>query len=122
MTNTQITVIYKWTAQPGKLEELKSIYGQVTKEMEKNEPGAQSVHCYVSEKENALHVRDEFNDAAALGFHLSNTAAGHFPRLLEIASPGPFFFFGDVPEELQQATEKMQLGAEFSAHAFGYDR
>ena len=90
--------------------------------MEKNEPGAQSVHCYVSEKENALHVRDEFNDAAALGFHLSSTAAGHFPRLLEIATPGPFFFFGDVPEELQQATEKMQLAAEFSVHAFGYDR
>ena len=27
-----------------------------------------------------------------------------------------------VGKELQQATEKMQLGAEFSAHAFGYDR
>jgi len=32
------------------------------------------------------------------------------------------FFFGDVPEELQQATEQMQLGSEFSTHAFGFDR
>ena len=26
MTSTQITVFYKWTAKPGKLDELKSIY------------------------------------------------------------------------------------------------
>jgi hypothetical protein len=105
MTSTHITVVYKWTANPGKLGELKSIYEQVTEAMKQNEP-----------------VRDEFKDAAALGLHLSSTAAGHFPQLLAIAVPGPFLFFGDVPEELQQATEQMQLGAEFSTHAFGFDR
>ena len=52
MANTHITVIYKWIAKPGKLEELKSIYEQVTEEMESNEPGAQSVQCYVSENDN----------------------------------------------------------------------
>jgi len=101
---------------------LKSIYEQVTEAMKQNEPDAQAVHCYVSEKDNALYVRDEFKDAAALGLHLSSTAAGHFPQLLAIAVPGPFLFFGDVPDELQQATEQMQLGAEFSTHAFGFDR
>ncbi len=122
MTSTHITVVYKWTAKPGKLDELKSIYEQVTEAMKQNEPDAQAVHCYVSEKDNALYVRDEFKDAAAMGLHLSTTAAGHFPQLLAIAVPGPFFFFGDVPEELQQATEQMQLGAEFSTHAVGFDR
>jgi quinol monooxygenase YgiN len=122
MTKTQITVVYKWTANPGKLDELRSIYGQVLEAMRQNEPDAQAVHCYVSEKDNALYVRDEFNDAAALGLHLSSTAPSHFPQLLAIAVPGPFFFFGDVPEELKQATEQMQLGAEFSTHAFGFDR
>jgi len=122
MTKTQITVVYKWTANPGKLDELRSIYGQVLEAMRQNEPDAQAVHCYVSEKDNALYVRDEFNDAAALGLHLSSTAPSHFPQLLAIAVPGPFLFFGDVPEELKQATEQMQLGAEFSTHAFGFDR
>lgn len=122
MTNTHITVVYKWTARSGKLEELRSMYANVTEEMEKNEPGAESVHCYVSKKDNALYVRDEFKDAGAMGFHLSTTAAGHFPALLEIATPGPFFFFGDVPAELQAATEQMQLGAEFGLHVYGYDR
>ena len=122
MDRQHITVVYKWTAQPGKLDELKSIYEQVTEAMQQNEPDAEAVHCYVSEKDNALYVRDEFKDAAALGFHLSSTAAGHFPQLLAIAAPGPFFFFGDVPEELKQATEQMQLGAEFATHAFGFDR
>ncbi len=122
MTNTHITVIYRWTAKPGKLDELRSIYEQVTEAMKQNEPDAQAVHCYVSEKDNALYVRDEFKDAAALGFHLSSTAAGHFPQLLAIAVPGPFFFFGNVPEELKQATEQMQLGAEFSTQVFGFDR
>ena len=122
MSASNITVVYKWTANPGKLEELRSIYEQVTEAMKANEPDAQAVHCYVSEKDNALYVRDDFADAAALGLHLSSTAASQFPQLLAVAVPGPFFFFGDVPEELKQATEQMQLGAEFSTHAFGFDR
>jgi quinol monooxygenase YgiN len=122
MPDTHITVVYKWTAKPGKLDELRTIYEQVTEAMKQNEPDAQAVHCYVSEKANALYVRDEFKDAGALGLHLSTTAPGHFPQLLAIATPGPFFFFGDVPAELQQATEQMQLGAEFGTHAFGFDR
>ena len=122
MTSNHITVVYKWTAKPGKLDELKSIYGKVTEAMKQNEPDAEAVHCFVSEKENALYVRDEFKDASAMGFHLGTTAAGHFPDLLAIAEPGPFMFFGDVPTELQQATEQMQLGAEFSTHVFGFDR
>lgn len=122
MTGTHITVVYKWTANPGKLDELKSIYAQVTEAMQQNEPDAEAVHCYVSEKDNALYVRDEFKDAAAMGLHLSTTAASHFPQLLAIAVPGPFFFQGNVPEELKQATEQMQLGAEFATHVFGFDR
>ncbi len=122
MDKNHVTVVYKWTAQPGKLEELASIYAEVTKAMEANEPGAEAVHIYVSEEDNALYVRDEFRDAAAMGFHLSTTAASHFPQLISIATPGPFFFFGDVPQELRQATEQMQLGGEFAAHAAGFDR
>ena len=122
MSSNHVTVVYKWTAKPGKLDELKSIYAQVTEAMKQNEPDAEAVHCFISEKDNALYVRDEFKDAAAVGFHLGTTAAGHFPQLLAIADPGPFMFFGDVPAELQQATEQMQLGAEFSTHAFGFDR
>ena len=122
MDNNHITVVYKWTAQPGKLDELTSIYAEVTKAMEQNEPGAEAVHIYVSEQENALYVRDEFKDASALGFHLQTTAAGHFPSLLSIAVPGPFFFFGDVPQQLKDATEQMQLGAEFGLHTAGFDR
>ena len=122
MDRQHITVVYKWTAQPGKLDELTSIYRDVTDAMEQNEPGAEAVHVYVSEQENALYVRDEFTDAGAMGFHLGSTAAAHFPQLLAIATPGPFFFLGDVPDEMRQATEQMQLGGEFGTHAAGFDR
>ena len=122
MDSNHVTVVYKWTAQPGKLEELASIYAAVTNAMEQNEPGAEAVHIYVSEAENAVYVRDEFKDAGAMGFHLSTTAAAHFPSLLAIATPGPFFFLGDVPHEMKQATEQMQLGGEFATHAAGFDR
>ena len=122
MDANHITVVYKWTAQDGKLGELTDIYRQVTDAMEQNEPGAVAVHVYVSDDENALYVRDEFVDADAMGFRLGTTAAAHFPDLLAIATPGPFFFMGDVPAELQAATQQMGLGAEFSLHAAGYDR
>ena len=122
MDSNHVTVVYKWTAHPGKLDELASIYADVTDAMEANEPGAQAVHVYVSESDSAVYVRDEFEDAAAMGFHLSTTAAGHFPQLISIATPGPFFFLGDVPQELQVATEQMQLGGEFATHSAGFDR
>lgn len=121
-SRTQITVFYRWTAKPDKLDELKGIYSDVLEAMKQNEPDAQSVHCYVSEQDNTLYVEDVFKDADALGLQLSTTAGAHFPQLLQIATPGPFFFCGNVPDELKQAAEQMQLGAEFSVHAFGFDR
>ena len=122
MNANHITVVYKWTAHEGKLDELAGIYAQVTRAMAENEPGAEAVHVYVSKKDNALYVRDEFKDAGALGFHLTQTAAAHFPSLLAIATPGAFYFMGEVPEELQQATQQMGLDAQFSSHASGFDR
>lgn len=122
MDSKHVTVVYKWTANPGKLKELASIYAGVTEAMQRDEPGAEAVHVYVSEKDNALYVRDEFADAGAVAFHLSQTAAAHFPQLLAIATPGEFFFMGDVPSELQEATAQMHLAAEFSAHSSGFDR
>lgn len=122
MNPEHITVVYKWIAKPGQLDALTDIYRQVTADMQANEPGAESVHIYVSAEENALYVRDEFRDAGALGFHLTQTAAAHFPSLLAIATPGPFLFMGEVPEELQAATRQMGLASEFSSHSAGFDR
>lgn len=120
-TNT-ITVVYKWTAKPGQLDVLKGIYDGVTDAMQANEPGALEVQIYVSEDENALYVRDVFADAGALGFHLSETAGPHFPNLLEVATPGAFYFFGDVPDEMQHAAKTMGLAAEFAGQTNGFNR
>ena len=122
MESNAITVVYKWTAKPGKLEELTAIYNGVTQAMKENEPGALAVQVYVSVEENALYVRDDFADANALGFHLSETAGPHFPTLLEVASPGAFYFFGNVPVEMQQAAKSMGLAAEFADHVTGFNR
>lgn len=122
MNNQEITVFYKWTAKPGKLDELKEMYQQVFKAMHDNEPDSLKMECYFSDEQNAIIVHDVFKDGNALGFHLMGTAAQHFPQLVEIATPGPFMFCGDVPEELKQAAIGMNMGAEFGTHAFGFDR
>ncbi len=122
MNNQEITVVYKWTAKPGKGDELKSIYKEVEKKMKETEPNAIKVACYFDESTNVLIVYDLFKDGAALGQHLGTTAAGHFPSLLQIAEPGPFFFCGIVPEELKQAAIGMGLDATFAPRIFGFDR
>ncbi len=122
MKNQEITVFYKWTAQPGKLDELKAIYENVLKEMEENESDTLKMACYFADEENAIYVHDLFKDGAALGAHLGGTAARHFPELAKIAIPGPFFFCGDVPAELMQAAKGMKMGAEFGTYAFGFER
>ena len=122
MKNDQITVFYKWTANPGKQDELKAIYEDVYKAMKDNEPDSLKMACYFDDEQNAIVVHDVFKDGEALGVHLMGTAAQHFPKLVQIAIPGPFFFCGDVPEQLKQAAIGMNMGAEFSTHAFGFDR
>ena len=122
MDNQEITVVYKWTAKPGKGEELRDIYKEVEKQMQETEPGALKVDCFYDEATGVLLVSDLFQDANALGFHLGTTAAGHFPALLQIAEPGPFLFCGDVPEQMQQAALGMGLNATFAPLAFGFDR
>lgn len=122
MNANEITVVYRWTAKPGKLDELKAIYEQVRAEMEANEPGTLRMECYYADDAREVIVHDVFADGEALGFHLGVTAAQHFPKLAEIAVPGPFFFCGDVPEELRKAAEGMNMGAVFGTHAFGFSR
>ena len=64
MNNQQITVVYKWTAKPGKAEELQAIYREVSKQMQENEPNALKVECFFDESSNDLVVVDVFKDEA----------------------------------------------------------
>ena len=122
MSNQEITVVYKWTAKPGKSEELKAVYQDVANQMEATELNAIKVDCYFDERTDTLVVYDLFADGAALGLHLGTTASGHFSSLLQIATPGPFLFCGDVPEELKQAAVGMGLDATFAPRIFGFSR
>ena len=106
----------------GEKDRARKLLVSADKWMKQNEPDAQAGHVNVSDADNAVYVRDEFQDAGAMGFHLSTTAAAHFPQLLAVATPGPFFFLGEVPDEMKQATEQMQLGGEFAIHSAGFDR
>ena len=122
MKNQEIMVVYKWTANPGKSEELKAIYKEVDKQMQETEPNALRVNGYFDESTRTLIIYDLFKDAAALGQHLGTTAAGHFGDLLQIATPGPFLFCGEIPEEMKQAALGMGLDATFAPRIFGFDR
>ena len=115
-------VVYKWVAKEGNSEALKAIYKEVESQMKSNEPGALKVQCYFEEASNTLIVMDLFSDANAVGFHLGTTAAGHFNQLLEIATPGEFWFCGDLPEEMKQAATGMGLNATFASNIFGFER
>ena len=114
MSNQEISVTYMWTAKPGKVGELKAIYETVAKESEANEPGVPWMNCYEVQGSDAIIIQEIFNDAAALGGHLGGTAAQFFPKLLEIADPGPFYFLGNVPDEIVQATAGMGLDTTFA--------
>lgn len=122
MNTQEIMVVYTWTAHAGKAEALNAIYRDVSQQMKSNEPNALRVQCYFDESDGTLVVYDLFKDGEALGLHLSTTAAGHFPSLLEVATPGPFLFCGEVPEALQQAAKSMGLNATFAPAVFGFNR
>lgn len=116
----EISVTYKWTAKPGKMDELRAIYESVAEQSEANEPGIAWMDCYEVQGSDALIIQEVFEDGAALGQHLGGVAAEHFPELSQIADFGPFFLCGDVPDELAQVASGM--GAVVASRAFGFSR
>ena len=84
--------------------------------------GQSRVHCYFDENSSSLVVMDLFANAGAVGYHLGTTAAGHFEQLMQIATPGEFWFCGDIPEEMKKAAVGMGLQATFAPRVFGFER
>lgn len=120
--NNNVLVIYSWKAKEGQLNQLISIYKEVLNQMEANEPGALEVELFVNEADNSITVRDLFNDAGAVAFHLQETASKHFNDLMQIAEPGLFQFSGPVPDEIKSAIQGMGLQAQFNSWLQGFKR
>ena len=121
-TNSEIALTYVWTAHAGQEDRLVATYGAVGDILEANEPGLISYEIAVSEMGNQIVIHEVFEDGDALAFHLSETAAQFFPQLVEFATPGPFIFRGDVPEELKAAAYGMNMGAVFTSDWSGFER
>jgi quinol monooxygenase YgiN len=122
MKNDNVTVFYKWKANEGKLQELKKMYAQVQQDMKNKEPGALLMDFFVDEGTNELLIHDLFENADAVGYHLGVTAVNHFPELLKVATPGPFYFGGDLPQEMKDAALGMGLQAQFTTFIDGFNR
>jgi len=121
--DSKVVATYQWVAHDSTtFQELKDIFEKVTKEMEANQLDTDEAFVYVIEDDNALHVRDIFKNSNAVGYHLSATASQHFEKLAKIATPGPFFFHGTVPDELKEGAKKKGLPAQFAVPAFGFER
>lgn len=120
--STEIDLTYVWTAHEGQEERLVATYQAVGEMMEANEPGLLSYEIAVSETGDQIIIHEVFADGDALAFHLSETAAVFFPQLVEFATPGPFIFRGDVPEELKAAAYQMNMGAIFAGEWDGFER
>jgi quinol monooxygenase YgiN len=121
-TSTEIDLTYVWTAHEGQAERLIATYEAVGEALEANEPGLLFYELAVSERGDQIVIHEVFEDGNALAFHLSETAAAFFPQLVEFATPGPFIFRGDVPEELRAAAYQMNMGAIFAGDWDGFER
>lgn len=119
---SEIALTYVWTAHEGQEERLVATYGAVGEILEANEPGLISYEIAVSETGKQIVIHEVFEDGDALAFHLSETAAQFFPQLVEFATPGPFIFRGDVPDELRAAAYQMEMGAIFTGDWEGFER
>ena len=119
---SEIDLTYVWTAKTGMNQQLVATYQAVGEVLDANEPGLLMYEMSVSEQGDQIVIREIFEDADALAFHLTSTAAQYFPQISEIATPGPFIFRGEVPAELKQAAYQMDMGAIFTGDWSGFDR
>ena len=122
MNSQEVIVTARWTAKPGKKDGLKALWEAVSVQAKATEPGLRKLECYEVHGSEAVIIHEVFQDGVALGAHLVGTAAEFFPKLLAISDPGPYFFLGNVPDELAQAASGMNMGAIISSRAFGFSR
>lgn len=120
--SSEIQLTYVWTAHEGQAERLVATYDAVGQVLEANEPGLLFYEIAVSETGNQIIINETFADSDAMAFHLTETAAQFFPELVTFATPGPFIFRGDVPEELKAAAYSMSMGAIFTNDWDGFER
>lgn len=120
--SSEIDLTYVWTAHEGQEQRLIETYQAVGLMLEANEPGLVLYEISISETGDQIVIHEVFEDGQALAFHLSETAAVFFPQLVEFATPGPFIFRGDVPEELRVAAYSMNMGAIFTGEWDGFER
>ena len=120
--STEIDLTYVWTAHEGQADRLVATYEAVGEVLEANEPGLILYEIAVSESGDQIIIHEVFEDGDALAYHLSETAAAFVPQLVEFATPGPFIFRGDVPEELKPAVYQMNMGAIFTGDWDGFAR
>lgn len=118
----EIDLTYVWTAHPGMEERLIQTYAAVGEVLEAHEPGLLLYEISISETGNQIVIHEVFEDSNAVAFHLQETAAKFFPQLVEFATPGPFIFRGDMPEELKAAAYQMDMGAIFTSDWSGFTR
>ncbi len=111
--STSIDLVYVWTAKPGMSEQLVATYDAVGEVLKASEPGLLTYDLSVSETGEQIVIHEVFENGEALAFHLSGTAAKYFPQISRIATPGPFIFRGNVPDELRKAAYQMNMGAIF---------
>ena len=121
-STSEIDLTYVWTAHEGQEARLVATYDAVGDMLEANEPGLLFYEIAVSETGNRIVIHEVFEDGNALAFHLTETASAFFPQLVEFATPGPFIFRGDVPEELRAAAYGMNMGAIFTGAWTGFER
>ncbi len=118
----EIDLTYVWTAKPGMSAQLAGAYDAVGEALNANEPGLLKYEISIVNGGEKIVIHEVFENSEALAFHLSGVAAKYFPQLVQIATPGPFIFRGSVPEELQQAANKMNIGAIFTSNWKGFTR
>lgn len=119
---SEIDLTYVWTAHEGQEQRLIVTYEAVGAMLEANEPGLTIYEIAISETGNQIVIHEVFEDSDALAFHLSESAAAFFPQLVEFATPGPFIFRGEVPQELKSAAYQMNMGAIFTEDWTGFER
>jgi quinol monooxygenase YgiN len=92
----------EWTVNEGKLEELKTVLGDIIAHVGANEPGTIIYEHHLTPDDKKLFSYEAFSDAAGAMAHLQSTGPKLGP-LMGCVTPVEVRAFGEVPEDLRAA-------------------
>jgi quinol monooxygenase YgiN len=115
-----ISYVFEVSIKPGKLEDFKTLMGEMVQATQANEPDTLNYEWFISTDGTVCHTCERYRNSQAVMTHMNSVREHFSARYFAAAEPRRLVVYGDPSEEIR--TMFAPLSAVFIPPAAGFVR